>query len=117
MFKKAGKDKWGEPTDARKIADVTWTQVPGEGVEWFTVAHPRVLVKRAPDPSTTSWGFVMESQKIQVKASRPVDAQGRQWVEMTAAQMARSFPAFAKSSSPASSGFVLIDGASLNLPR
>mmetsp|Transcript_70425 Transcript_70425/g.205998 ORF Transcript_70425/g.205998 Transcript_70425/m.205998 type:complete len:748 (+) Transcript_70425:94-2337(+) len=113
-FRKAKSSKWGPEKLARRISDKIWSQPPSEGHESFLVVCSKVLVKRSPDPNDSSWGFIEKDRVIQTKAGRARDASGREWVELTPAELQKSCDVPPQRTG--AFGFVLIDGQTLGLP-
>eukprot|EP00747_Dinoflagellata_sp_TGD_P070091 gnl/TRDRNA2_/TRDRNA2_156431_c0_seq1.p1 gnl/TRDRNA2_/TRDRNA2_156431_c0~~gnl/TRDRNA2_/TRDRNA2_156431_c0_seq1.p1 ORF type:complete len:813 (+),score=155.30 gnl/TRDRNA2_/TRDRNA2_156431_c0_seq1:156-2441(+) len=90
--------------------------------EWFAVSHTLVFVKEFPtkvEPNT-NLGLLEKGQKLRVLPHRSLDKDGDHWAEISAHELQRLFGnKLGKQSdgSPATRGFVLIDGKRLNLPK
>lgn len=111
-FKNINKEEWGTTMTARLVAPVDWTPEEQEP-EWFEVVFSKVLIKKTPNKDGASWGLISKGTKLQVKAARAVGASGWEWVELTPAELRRSFETSGRTE--AARGFALIDGTGLGL--
>lgn len=88
-----------------------------ESAEWFEVTFDKVFVKKAPQGTAKTWGFVHLGDKLQIMPQRAKDPEGRVWAELSFFQLAASCPDRLFSDDPLGRGWALMDGGHLGLGR